>query len=235
MSDNLLKEVKSFPENSSLRKANEKLLKDPIPDFPAAGPITIDGIGYYALAAAFDDTNIGSYTFTAHGWGWAAIAGAGAIAGGFYVDPKTLIGKLTFASIVESTDVGFVTLKLFKATAAETAKQVALGGKSTEIRDAHEDFLAHDFFQVLDLVLVQHPGADSTATRPVQDVIVFQCRLPLTAHKGGHSLIQYLQVLAGNGVLASTRGKPEIGVHRIAFHWRQVVQLGKQCHTQRQR
>ena len=95
MSDNLIEKVKSFPEKSSHFKVNEKLLVDPIPKYAAAGSLTIDGAAYYGLAAALishTEEDSCSFTFKASGWAFCAIVGAGTIAGGFYVDPKTLIG-----------------------------------------------------------------------------------------------------------------------------------------------
>ena len=85
-------------------------------------------------------------------------------------------------------------MDLYHAVAAETGKQVALGGVVLEVRQVGENLIIDDFFQFLHPVLVLYPGAHGAAARPVEDVVVFQGGLALAAHEWRHSFVQHLQV-----------------------------------------
>jgi len=54
------------------------------------------------------------YVFKSSGWAWALVLGAAEIFGGFYIEPKKLVGTLKFEVIVVSVDEGFGTLRLFR-------------------------------------------------------------------------------------------------------------------------
>ena len=110
---------------------------------------------------------------------------------------------------------------------AKTTKEIALGCKSTEVRNVSHNFFSHDFFEVFDLILVKYAGADCSTPSEHPDVVVLEGWFLPATHVGFEAFDQgaddllFLQIPGGTGRCLQK------GIHSIAFDRGQVVQLWK--------